>query len=685
MRHILGISCLLLLTSPAWAHVRIKSPGGLDLTRNDYPNVTLQYNEYLFPGSQNALGRTMMTGDSDPIAALSEILASWSTVDGSAIRFAPPILTKEDQSPFDGLSTIVLKDTPTNRSIVGTALAVTITRYTQATGEVVDTDILFNPLSNELFGAPFATTGNANTIDFNAVLTHELGHLLGGSHSPLLGATMFYSGGTLDARQLTEDDKSLARSVSPLAGTGAYGELRGKALLPDGLPARGIFIVATDRASGVTVSSLTNSTGDFLVQGVPAGSYVVFAEPIDGPTPASAVGLSATAIDTNVEAMFVGGGDSPTVFTVGAGTAATVDFAMQPATGALDIRYLSRGRIGGTTDATSGFLSASRGETLDIMIGGTGIVDQLENAKVELVGAGARIVPGSIRVSQARNTTLPTIRFTVEITGAPRRSLVSIVYRTATAMSTIPGALVVAPAGSSLTLHASNILNAASFTDGPVAPASWVSLYADDLATQFKVSGASLATVLDGTTVQVTDGVGMRYPALLQFVTNSQLNFLMPAGAVSGPGRISVTTAKGTGFVDFTIASVAPGIFAANANGTGPAAATFLTVVPGTDAKSGLTFDVSRSPRANTPIDIGTGDTYLIFYGTGLRLRIGAVTATVDGVSVPVLAAVAQGQFQGLDQVNIGPLPPSLAGRGEVSVVFTVEGKTTNPVTVNVR
>ena len=44
-----------------------------------------------------------------------------------------------------------------------------------------------------------------------------------------------------------------------------------------------------------------------------------------------------------------------------------------------------------------------------------------------------------------------------------------------------------------------------------------------------------------------------------------------------------------------------------------------------------------------------------------------------------------QGQFVGLDQINIGPLPRSLAGRGEVNILLTADGKPANTVTVNVR
>jgi hypothetical protein len=35
--------------------------------------------------------------------------------------------------------------------------------------------------------------------------------------------------------------------------------------------------------------------------------------------------------------------------------------------------------------------------------------------------------------------------------------------------------------------------------------------------------------------------------------------------------------------------------------------------------------------------------------------------------------------------VNIGPLPRSLAGRGEVDIVLTVDGKRANTVKVNIR
>jgi len=50
-------------------------------------------------------------------------------------------------------------------------------------------------------------------------------------------------------------------------------------------------------------------------------------------------------------------------------------------------------------------------------------------------------------------------------------------------------------------------------------------------------------------------------------------------------------------------------------------------------------------------------------------------------VDLPVLYAGAQGTLAGLDQVN-AQLPQSLAGRGEVDVMLTVDGKPANTVRV---
>jgi uncharacterized protein (TIGR03437 family) len=76
---------------------------------------------------------------------------------------------------------------------------------------------------------------------------------------------------------------------------------------------------------------------------------------------------------------------------------------------------------------------------------------------------------------------------------------------------------------------------------------------------------------------------------------------------------------------------------------------------------------------------------FLTFYGTGLRAHVQPVTAVIGGFATPVTAAVAQGQFVGLDQINVGPVPRDLIGKGEVNVIFNVDGQASNTVTVNIQ
>jgi uncharacterized protein (TIGR03437 family) len=56
----------------------------------------------------------------------------------------------------------------------------------------------------------------------------------------------------------------------------------------------------------------------------------------------------------------------------------------------------------------------------------------------------------------------------------------------------------------------------------------------------------------------------------------------------------------------------------------------------------------------------------------------------IGGATASVVFAGAQGEFPGLDQVNV-QVPESLRGRGEVTLALTIDGQTTNTVTINVR
>ena len=231
-------------------------------------------------------------------------------------------------------------------------------------------------------------------------------------------------------------------------------------------------------------------------------------------------------------------------------------------------------------------------------------------------------------------------------------------------------------------------VSAASFVGGgALAPASIASGFGTDLATATEVATTlPLPTSLAGTTVGVTDSGGTDRPAELFFVSPGQINYLIPEATKTGLALITVSVdgqlvAEGTVRVE----SVAPSLFTANATGEGVAAASYLRVAADGTRTQELIFDPNT--RAAVPIDLGPeGDQFfLLLFGTGIRGFRSEVTATVGGEEVPVLGAVPQGEFVGLDQVNLGPLPRSLLGRGEVEIILTVDGKTANTVTLNIR
>ncbi|MCS6952289.1 MAG: hypothetical protein RMK57_05340 [Bryobacterales bacterium] len=231
------------------------------------------------------------------------------------------------------------------------------------------------------------------------------------------------------------------------------------------------------------------------------------------------------------------------------------------------------------------------------------------------------------------------------------------------------------------------LVNAASFAPGPLVPDAWFSLFGENLASGLSTDH-SLPLSLGDTAVSIAADDRAAYPARLLFVAPGQINLLAP-GSVR-PGRAVVTVRRldgGVAAVEVPTARVSPGLFTADGSGRGIAAALIARVRGGQVTRVEPVFDCEPAGGACRERTFVFGppdeEAVLMLFGTGIRHRADSTQIFVraGGDELPLLYAGAQGQYAGLDQINV-LLPRALAGKGTVEVVLVVEGQSSNAVTL---
>lgn len=235
-------------------------------------------------------------------------------------------------------------------------------------------------------------------------------------------------------------------------------------------------------------------------------------------------------------------------------------------------------------------------------------------------------------------------------------------------------------------------VSAASFAGSPLAAETITAMFGSNLSAATIVANqVPLPTTLANTSIKVADSAGIERNAALFFVAPTQVNYLLPAGLAAGGATVTLTNSGTAVFTEgIRIANVAPGLFSANASGQGVAAAVVLRVKnDGSQIYEPVSrFDSATGRFVSIPIDlsVASDQVFLLAYGSGIRGRsaLTAVNVTIGGTSVPVDYAGAQGDFAGLDQVNIR-LTQNLAGRGEVDLVLTADNTPSNTVRINIK
>lgn len=234
--------------------------------------------------------------------------------------------------------------------------------------------------------------------------------------------------------------------------------------------------------------------------------------------------------------------------------------------------------------------------------------------------------------------------------------------------------------------------SAADYSSEPLATESIVAMFGIDMATtSLNAPGVPLPTTLGGTRVEVRDANGTSRLAPLFYISPTQVNYQIPEGTAAGNANITVTSGNGTVSIgSMAISNVAPGIFTADSTGTGVAAALAYRYKNDGSVTGIFTFEWNSAMQkyVSVPIDLGvdTDINYLVLFATGVRYRssLANTLVRIGGTDAPVEYAGPQGDYVGLDQLNIR-LPRTLIARGEVDVVLTVDGLQTKTVRVNIK
>ncbi len=307
-------------------------------------------------------------------------------------------------------------------------------------------------------------------------------------------------------------------------------------------------------------------------------------------------------------------------------------------------------------------------ETLSFSIGLTG-----PNRDVEF---GDAVVVGDI----APEFLEPENEFAIAAEVIPSFDLSSKIIEPRAAFSVVPA----------LEMSELSAVSAASYASGDLAAGSIISGFGEGLAPEVVSAVNEIKMKLGTTRVNVVDSGGALRPAGIFAAGPMQVNLYLDAATRVGPAVVTVydgARAVAEGLIH--VSNVSPGLFSANGDGQG-AAAGELMLVSGSDRTTELLAEYQEDAGTYSAreLDISGADhAYLVLYGTGFRKRssLADVRLTVGDVDVPVIYAGEQPEFLGLDQLNAGPLPAQLAGRGLVNVQLVVDGIPSNTVQVRFR
>ncbi|MDA0207330.1 MAG: matrixin family metalloprotease [Acidobacteria bacterium] len=648
---------------------------------DDPSHVKFFVNSQTQAGLENLNGDTVIATDSSPTAAILGALDRWNAVSDSTLHFDSPASVATASGLTDGQSVITFADTASNRSITGGAVAVT-RLISDSTGELTDTDIIFNPLFE------FSTTLQPDTFDIEGTLVHELGHAIGMGHAGSTSSTMFATTarGSADLRTLTDDDTSYARAVYPSTGIPKYGSLAIDVEFSNKQPARGALVTAIDRSRNVLLTGLSDSSGRATIGSVPSGSYVLYAEPANEPALPSQ--FSQFGVLDSIATTVAGGPDFPTVFNVPAFGETTATLTLKSSSDTLNIVGAGGALEGGSVESDYGFVARPSGQYI-FEIYGDGLDDpSISLPAISFLGTGVT-VEGPLEQDEVElfgGRIYPLLRFHITVSPTAPIGSLSARLRLGDQLSLFTGALEITDPTPVPSFSSNGVVNAASFEAVSLSPGGIFSIFGDELA---PAEGFAFFDPLSGGLIEILRGVSVLVddrPAPLFYVSPEQINAQAPIDLQPGSFvtvrvlRDDVTSSSRI----LPVAAAAPGVFV--------------------HSESNRAVALNQDGSLNSPASPADRDTIVTIYLTGagavapvvatgrparlpppLSPVVEGVTATINGQLTIVEFAGAAPGFVGLIQVNVR-IPPTSPTGDAVALRVLAGGVASQPgTTISIR
>ncbi len=367
--------------------------------------------------------------DGDVVGAVQRALASWSrAANVSFVEVASKIQSVSPAGRGDGISLITIAGTNENLAMFGEGINTARTRvfFDPDSGEISEADIVINPYPYSGSGSAlqFSTDGTPGTYDLESTLAHEIGHLLGLSHSHVIGATMQASqalNGTyglpaITERRLSDSDVAAIRGLYGAKDKAENeGSIEGRIQSSwDGnlVGATAAHVWIEDAANGkVIASSLTTTGGRFVINNVPAGNYRAMVEYFEAPaTGAEALSAAGDRKPSGRQRAFRSVEIGSRVQVV-ADRSTTLNYVLVPPQNlapALNPRF-----IGTNAELSTVPVPTAAGKKVKLYVSGEG-VDQIPGTGLIVNSLFVTVDPASLSLEQFRKAT-PVISFEVTI------------------------------------------------------------------------------------------------------------------------------------------------------------------------------------------------------------------------------------------------------------------------------